>query len=89
MGDGLLLDTIVCVVKRRLTKSAQARLARLAEAKAVLKSCWPMKNWRYRRMEKWWAVSALPLHYSTGLRRKKKVIQAKSEIACFWLVPPW
>ena len=55
-------------------QSAQAQVAGLAEAEAALNGCRPMKNWRSRIRNKFWAMSAPPLQYSPGLRRNNKAI---------------
>ena len=89
MADGLSLDTIFLVVKRRLKKSALSQVARPADYEAALKGCCPIKNLIFWRRGKWWAVLAPPLQYSPRLRRKKKVIQARSVMACCLSVPPW
>ena len=80
--DGLSLDTIFLMVKKRLTKLAQAWMARLADVEAVLKGFWLMKNWRSRRMKGRWSVSMPPLKYSPSLRRNNNVVQARKLMAC-------
>ena len=82
------LTSFFCVVKRRLTKSAQAFMVRFAEAESVLKGCWPMTNWRSQRRKVKWPVSAPPPQYSTGMRRKNNLIRARSLMACWCSVPP-
>ena len=67
-----------CIVKRRLTKVAEAQV----EAEAVV-ACvgWvPTKNWISRRVKGVETVSVPLVQYSPGWRRKKKAIQASSAI---------
>ena len=60
-----------------------------AEAKSALKGCCLMKNWISWRRKKWWAVSALTLHYYPVCRRNNKAIQTRLLMDCCLSVPPW
>ena len=53
----------------------------LAEAVVAWVGWSPTKNWMSRRLKRVETVSVLPAQYSTGRRRKKKAIQARSAIA--------
>ena len=88
VANGFFLETFLAV-KRRLEKSALSRVASPAEAEAALMGCWKMKNWRYWRRKKWWTVSAPPLQYYPGLRRKKKAIHAMFLMVFCLCVPTW
>ena len=75
------LTSLFCVVKRRLTKVAAAKVA--AEAVVDWKGWVPTKNWMLRRVKDVVTVSVPLAQYFPGRSRKKKAIQARYEIAWY------
>ena len=49
----------------------------------------PMNNWTSLGLNGWWAVSVLPLQYSTCQRRKNKATQARFLMTMLIGVVPW
>ena len=79
------LTPFFCVVKRSLTKVAEAQVA--AESVVACKRWVPTKKWMSRRMKGVVTMLVPPAQYSPVQIRKKKAIQARYAIAWYWGEP--
>ena len=81
------LTPFFCVVKRRLKKVAASQVR--GEAVVAWVGWVPTKSWMSRRVKEVETVSVTPAQYSPGLKRKNKLIQARSKISFPLCKIPW
>ena len=89
VANGFPLDTVFLCGEEKAEKVYPGLCGRACGGQGRIEGLLADEELEVLEEEKFWAVSAPPLQYSPGLRRKKKSIQAGSLIACWGLVPPW